>query len=323
MRNRSENVNALRAHFISLRSNHQKLLRGYKAEVARARDTSLYSVCTGNQNLILKNIRSVRRQKAYKICKLNVGEKTYVDGAVPDGFYDSISRLKRRDIAMIENSGSFEGFNEDYNNIIKICKSGNKIPQISEQESFTLLHSLKPEVSDIFGVTPNHYSFAGPQGWKHFYLLISNLIESINNCDITEINAAYACILFKGHRKDKCSDRSYRTISTCPVVAKALDTYVRSLCINMWNMHKPVCQFQGEDSSHELAALLVTECIQYSIQHLKKPLFILYLDAKSAFDVVLKELLVKNLYHTGTRGELLLYTKSLVLNSSPQHMPQS
>ena len=36
-------------------------------------------------------------------------------------------------------------------------------------------------------------------------------------------------------------------------------------------------------------------------------MFILYLDAKSAFDVVLKELLVKNLYHTGTRGELLLY----------------
>ena len=307
VKNESENVKELRTNYISLRSKHQKLLREYKAEMARARDTSLYSVCTQNRNEILKNIRRVRRQKAYKISKLNVGTKTYVDGAVPDGFYDSISRLKSRDDVMIENSESYEGFKQDYDNIIKICKSGSKIPQLSEQESFSLLHSLKPEVSDIFGITPNHYSYAGPQGWRHFYLLLTNLIENINNCDITEINAAYACILFKGHRKDKCSDTSYRTISTCPVVAKALDTYVRNLCIGMWNMSKPVCQFQGEDSSHELAALLVTECIQYSIQHLKKPLFILYLDAKSAFDVVLKELLVKNLYHTGTRGELLLY----------------
>ena len=307
VKNESENVKVLKANYVTLRSKHQKLLREYKAEVARARDTSLYSVCSGNQNQILKNIRSVRKQKANKISKLNVGSKTYVDTAVPDGFYDSISQLKTRDNAMIVSSDSYEGFEQDYNNIIKICRSGSKIPQLSEQKSFSLLHSLKPEVCDIFGITPNHYSYAGPQGWNHFFLLLSSLIDNINNCDITEINAAYACILFKGHRKDKCSDRSYRTISTCPVVAKALDTYVRSLCINMWDMNKPVCQFQGGDSSHELAALLVTECIQYSLQHLKKPLFVLYLDAKSAFDVVLKELLVKNLYHTGTRGELLLY----------------
>ena len=35
--------------------------------------------------------------------------------------------------------------------------------------------------------------------------------------------------------------------------------------------------------------------------------FVLFLDAKSAFDVVLKELLIKNLYFSGTTGETLLY----------------
>ena len=41
---------------------------------------------------------------------------------------------------------------------------------------------------------------------------------------------------------------------------------------------------------------------------LKQPIFILYLDAQSAFDVVLRELLVKNLFHNcNTAGHSLLY----------------
>ena len=44
------------------------------------------------------------------------------------------------------------------------------------------------------------------------------------------------------------------------------------------------------------------------------PVFILYLDAKSAFDVVLKELLVMNLYFAGTHGETLLYLNARLEN---------
>ena len=113
--------------------------------------------------------------------------------------------------------------------------------------------------------------------------------------------------MFKGHKKDKTSDRSYRTISTCPVVAKALDLYIRELFIDEWNLDKAETQYQGEGSSHELAALLLTEVIQYSLYTAKEPVFVIYLDAKSAFDVVLKELLIKNLFHCNTNGHSLLY----------------
>ena len=92
--------------------------------------------------------------------------------------------------------------------------------------------------------------------------------------------------MFKGHKKDKTSDRSYRTISTCPVVAKALDLYIRELFIDEWNLDKAETQYQGEGSSHELAALLLTEVIQYSLYTAKEPVFVIYLDAKLAFDVV-------------------------------------
>ena len=118
---------------------------------------------------------------------------------------------------------------------------------------------MKPEVNDYFGVTPNHYKYAGPAGWKHFHLMLCIFIENVNHTDITEVNTVFACILFKGHGKNKESSRSYRTISTCPVTAKALDTYIRDLNIQTWNLNQSTCQFQGEGSSHELASLLVTE----------------------------------------------------------------
>ena len=40
---------------------------------------------------------------------------------------------------------------------------------------------------------------------------------------------------------------------------------------------------------------------------LHKPLFVIYLDAKSAFDKVLRQLLIRNLYFAGTQGMELFY----------------
>ena len=185
---------------------------------------------------------------------------------------------------------------------------------------------MKPDVADYLSITPNHYNYAGPAGWKHFHFLLNTLINDVNNTDITEINIIYAIILFKGHNKNKQSDRSYRTISTCPVIAKALDLYIRDLHITHWNRNQAPCQFQGEGSSHELAAVLLTECIQHSLHHLSLPLYVLYLDAKSAFDVVQKELLIKNLYFSGTTGSSLIYlnnrleNRQTVLDWNGEHM---
>ena len=90
------------------------------------------------------------------------------------------------------------------------------------------------------------------------------------------------------------------THSTCPLVAKGLDLYVRDLNIDTWNSDQAETQFQGEGSSHELAAILLTESIQHSLHVAKKPLFALYLDAKSAFDNVFREFLIRNLFLCGT-----------------------
>ena len=308
--NISEKIINFKTEYNQARCNHRKLLRMDKANAALERDELLFS----NPIAVQKKIRASKRCKAGKIQKLSVGNKTYIGDSVQDGFFDSISKLKTRDESSLNLSEHFADFSSDYLHILELCKAGQKIPSITETQSFKLLQKLKPNVNDFFGVTPNHYNYAGPLGWKHFHLLLSSLLHDVNNTTIHEINVVHAIILFKGHNKDKSSDRSYRTISTCPVIAKALDLYIRDLFIDDWNRNQAETQFQGEGSSHELAALLLTEVILHSLYTLKMPLYVIYLDAKSAFDVVLKELIIKNLFHCNTSGHSLLYLNNRLEN---------
>ena len=127
-------------------------------------------------------------------------------------------------------------------------------------------------------------------------------------------------ILYKGHGKDKESDRSYRTISTCPLLAKCLDMYIGQRYYSSWRRAQAPTQFQGEGSSHDLAALLLTEVVQLSLSINKEPVFALFLDAKSAFDVVVRQNAMVAAYKAGTCDQGLLYLDARM--ASRQTFPQ-
>ena len=67
------------------------------------------------------------------------------------------------------------------------------------------------------------------------------------------------------HLKDKTSHRSYRTISCCPLISKALDTYISLLYAQDWASIHANAQFQGEGRSHDLASLLLSESINHCL----------------------------------------------------------
>ena len=169
-------------------------------------------------------------------------------------------------------------------------------------------------MNDYFSITALHYLNAGATGHDHFHFLLNAVISEINIASLPELNTIYAHVLYKGHGKDKTSERAYRTISTCPLISKAADMYVRELSKDDWNLKQADTQFQGEGSSHELAALLLKETIQHSLHTSNLPVYALFLDAKSAFDRVLKELLVRNLFFAGTDDQRLLYLDQRLKN---------
>ena len=116
--------------------------------------------------------------------------------------------------------------------------------------------------------------------------------------------------MYKGHKKDRTSDRSYRTISSCPFLAKSADFYLRDLYHDCWDDCQAPTQYQGSGSSHELASLLVTEVLQYSLHVTNKPVFLLFLDAESAFDRCLRQILSGELYRAGVSHSAIKFMDS-------------
>ena len=93
---------------------------------------------------------------------------------------------------------------------------------------------MKPTVNDLFSITSEHYINAGKESLEHFNFLMNVIIEDVNNATLEELNACYALLLFKGHGKSRTMDTAYRTISTCPILAKALDLYKRDMYQEKW-----------------------------------------------------------------------------------------
>ena len=292
---------------------HRQLLRYHEIQRGYSRDRVLDKLCSSSPSQAYKSIKSVRSSKVKKISKLHVGNRIFTGNKVPDGMYESIRCLKtEQDSENISNE--HPDFSKEYLFILEICRAGKAIPPISKHDSDKILNSIRKNVNDFYSITALHYTNAGFAGYEHFNLILNAIISNINLAGLSELNTIYACVLYKGHAKDRTSERSYRTLSTCPLLAKGLDIYVRSLSVKDWNRQQAPTQYQGQGMSHELAALLLTETVQHSLNVSKLPVFAIFLDAKSAFDRVKKDILIRNLFTAGTSGHALLYLDKRLSN---------
>ena len=294
--------------------NHSRLIRYQAMQQAFIRDNKLNTILSCKPKTAFSLLKSSRRPENKKISQINVGDLCFRDNLVPDGIYHSIEQLKTEPISHVQSDPQLPNFDEEYRLILDICASGENIPPVSREKAFELLTSLRSSVNDYFSITSLHFLNAGEAGLDHFHLLMNAIIGNINLSCMSELNTIYAVVLFKGHGKDRENARSYRTISTCPLLSKAIDKYVREMSIEDWQKRQSPTQFQGPDMSHELASLLLTETLQYSLHVLKKPVYALFLDAKSAFDRTTNKILVRNLFLAGTNDKRLLYLNNWLCN---------
>ena len=289
------------------RTNHRALVRASKVKKDNKQDEDLLSLLSSNPSPAFRRLKSAKSSASVQVPFIKVGGKKYSDEKVVDGLFESISKLKTLNLQQLEASPYHQDLLKDYENIKRLCNNKIPLPSLTLSESTNILKRIKPGVNDFFSITANHFIHAGDAGLIHFNLLLNTFILDVNNCSIEELNTVYALLLYKGHNKDRTLDTSYRTISTCPLLAKGLDMYVRDLSIEHWNSMQAATQYQGEGSSHELASLLITEAVQCSKFVKKQPIFLLFLDAKSAFDSVFIPYLVRNLYLSGMNEQAALY----------------
>ena len=107
---------------------HRKLVRSFKAKTSSLRDSMLLN----NPAKTYSMIRNSRRTKATNINKLHVGERTYVGNDVPDGFFDSVSKLKTSDKTRLDKSSFYQEATSNYNHIIKLSQESQPLKAITE-----------------------------------------------------------------------------------------------------------------------------------------------------------------------------------------------
>ena len=285
-------INHAKNVFKSARKEYRFKTRSFTHKADLRRDYNLHAILTSNPSALFRTIRSSKKPSNQAVPFITVGDKRYVGDKVPDGLYDSISSLKKQNTSQLHSSPMYDSWSQDYTYILQLCKDKHDLPLLSVSQSTNILNRMKPSVKDIWSITPLHFKNAGKEGLHHFNFLLNQVIMEINSSTVKELNTVHAILLHKGHGKSRTSERSYRTISTCPVISKALDIHIHDLFANGWKKVQADTQYQGEGSSHELASLLVTEVVQQSLFSLKEPLFMLVLDARSALDTVVTEFLV-------------------------------
>lgn len=289
-------------NFKKAQKEYKQAVRVARVKAGTRRDQQIFSIMTSNPTALFNYIRSSKNSSSTAIQKLSVAGTEYVGDKVPDGFYASMTSLKSCNIERLEECPDLADKFINYKHIMKLCENQPKIPQISRKKAAELLTRIKKKVKDFYSITVLHYLNAGVAGLDHFHETLNAIIENENNAEIEELNTAHGLILFKGHKKNKESDRSYRTISSCPFLSKALDLYLRDLYHELWDACQAPTQYQGTGSSHELASLLITEVIQHSLYVKNQPVYLLSLDAQSAFDRCLRQVLVNELYRAGVAG---------------------
>ena len=266
--------------------------RAHNSKVARQRDQLLHSVLSEDPRKLYAAVRSSKSAGSPTLHTLQVGKNIYSGDGVPDGFFDALLILKVPGHSPNNKPDSLSSTNT-YSTILEICKSSPPIPSLSLKDAEALLKRVRPNVLDYFSISARHYSAAGVQGIQHLASLLILIISNINLTPAAELNSAWSVMLHKGHNKPRSQCRSWRCISTCPLLSKVLDLYVADRHRDNWTSAAAKTQFMTRGSTHELAALLLSEVVCYA---LGISLWVLLLDKQSAFDSVLKEDIISEAY---------------------------
>ena len=285
----------------------------YTKAVRRA-NFKLHSLCDTRSNQILSSNPSKFYQYARSLKpanpaldKLEAGGHVFHGENIAESFFLAMSNLKdpSSDISTLSPEASLI-----YSTNISLCSQSSLIPELSYTETLSLLKNLNPHVSDIYSMSPTHYLAAGAMGMSHFQSLLNILVRNVNLSIVEEFNAVWVVMLHKGGSKPRYQAQSWRCISTCPLVAKAMDLHVYNIHKQEWDDVAAPSQYMKDGSSHEVCALALTEALLHSSHNLKLHVVHTYLDTKAAFDSSLKENMVQEVCNAAGKvpSQSILYT---------------
>ena len=96
---------------------------------------NLSTQLVSNPSSVHKSIRNEISAAAGAISTIRVGEKTFTDKNICDGFFESLSGLKAPDMSGTTSTPEFIDTLRDYKHVMELAKSGAAIPAIELYQS--------------------------------------------------------------------------------------------------------------------------------------------------------------------------------------------
>ena len=156
---------------------------------------------------------------------------------------------------------------------------------------------------DVYMLTVEHLRHAGDRTLNLLLDLLNLIIRNLSCLSSPQLNTSIASIVHKGKDRPTTHHKSYRQVRVTVMVGRLIDEYIRPIFLRAYRPIQNINQYGfTEGITYLMGALQRHEAEQHCLD-LKKTFFGCSLDGDSAFEVVNRQILTRELYMSGDRGD--------------------
>ena len=171
---------------------------------------------------------------------------------------------------------------------------------------------------DIYQLTVEHLQYCGQDAKASILKLLNSILDKIYYMSCTQLKTGMGTALHKGKRKPLDRSEAYRRVTVTPIIGSILDRYLDPLCERILRPIQSSEQFGfTRNISYLQASVLRGECQRWALDH-KMTCYGVSLDGEAAFPSVDRDILVRELYSVGERGDILHYSRGTYQNTKSQ-----
>lgn len=273
-----------------------KIREGARQEIldARSEDTKMFH-------------KLINRQRGkLKFCV----NELHVDGEVYSDVGDGIMRGWFEHFKSLATPSENPDFDEHYRRLVDIevmeiidmCCELKQSPTelVTNQQVKDAIKSLnRGKAADVYGLTAEHFLYGGDGLVDTTTDIINGLFKFGRLSDALKVGVLTPVYKKKGSAVEA---KNYRGITILPIITKVLEAVLRKKIQLLIDTNQNVLQRGFTKNSSPMNGSLILEEVIREHKDKRLPLYVAFLDAKSAFDVVSHNSLMRKLYHIGVEG---------------------
>jgi hypothetical protein len=264
-------------------------------------------------NRLYKLIDKHRGKLGACISELRVGDRLFQGSDLASGWKQHFVGLAEPVDHPTYNNAYAEQVTLDVDLIAEICEADKSPVVFSALQVREAISSLnKNKAEDAFGLAAEHLVNAGDRTVETITSIINAIMYSgkVPAC----LKEGIITPVFK-NKGNKFDAKNYRGITVTPVIMKILEALVSTVIKPLLNeLQHPMQRGFTANSSPLMCASIIEEVLRES-QDNKLTTYTAYLDAKSAFDVVNHNSLVRKLYLCGIEGKVWSVIRDIHTNA--------